>query len=133
MGFEISHDEDLAWPELRHQHLPQKGEKDRAVGEAFDRHGGNQSLQTQASQHGDMAPPIDGLRRLGSLAPRRPGVKTGHGLRAARFVEKHQVFRSKRFDGLLKRGPLPLDLGPLLLGGAKGFFCGAGPVWLRPG
>jgi hypothetical protein len=133
MGFEIIHDENLAWPELRHQPFPQKGEKDRAIGEAFDRHGGNKALQTQAPQHGEMAPPIDGLRRRGSLAPRRPGVKTGHGLMAARFIEKHQVFRSERLDGILKRDPLLLDVGPLLLGGAKGFFCVVGPVWLMPG
>ena len=34
MGFEIVHDEDLAWPELRHKHLPQKSKKDLAIGEA---------------------------------------------------------------------------------------------------
>jgi hypothetical protein len=51
----------------------------------------------------------------------------------ARFIEKDEVVRSERLDGSLKRGPLPLDLGPFSLGGAKGFFCGAGPVWLRPG
>jgi hypothetical protein len=45
---------------------------------------------------------------------------------AASFVEKDQVFRGKWLDGLVKRGPLPLDLWPLLLGGAKGFFCEAG-------
>jgi hypothetical protein len=32
----------------------------------------------------------------------------------------------------LERGPLPLDVGPLLLGGAQRFFFGAGPVWLKP-
>lgn len=45
---------------------------------------------------------------------------------AASFVEKDQVFRGKWRDGLVKRGPLPLDRWPLLLGGAKGFFCEAG-------
>jgi hypothetical protein len=128
MGFEIIQKEDLAWTELRQEHLPQKGEKDLAIGEACDCHGRDKPLQTQAPQHGEMAPPIDGLRRLGPLAPRRPGVKTGHGLMAARFVEKHQVVRSERFDGLVKRGPWPLDLWPLVLGGAQGFCCGAGPV-----
>jgi hypothetical protein len=126
MGFEIIHEEDLAWAELRHEHLPQKGEKDLAIGEAFDRHGGDKTLQTQAPQHGDMATPIDGLRRLCPLAPRRTGVKAGQRLMAARFVEKDQVFRSERLDGILKRGPLPLDLWPLWLGGAKCFFCEAG-------
>ena len=110
------------WPELRHQHLPHKGEKDRAIGEAFDRHGGDKPLQTQPPQHGNMAPPIDGLRRLCSLAPRRTGVKTGYCLMAARFVEKHQVFRGERLAGILQRGPLPLDLWLLLLGSAKAFF-----------
>jgi hypothetical protein len=125
MSFEIIHEEDLTWTELRHKHLPQKGEKDLTVGEAFDRHSGDKTLQTQAPQHGDMAPPIDGLRRLCSLAPRRAGVKAGQGLMAASFVEKDQIFRSERLDGILKRGSLPLDLWPLLLGGAKGFFCEA--------
>jgi hypothetical protein len=52
---------------------------------------------------------------------------------AASLVEKNQVFRRERLDGLLKRGPLPLDFWPLVLGGAKRFFCGAGRVWFRPG
>jgi hypothetical protein len=129
MGFEISHDEDLAWTELRDTHFSQKGEEDRAIGEAFDCHGGDKPLRTQSPQHGDMAPPIARLRRLGSLAPRRTGVKAGHRLMAASFVKKDQGFRSERLDGLLKRGPLPLHLWPLLLGGAKRFFCAAGRVW----
>ena len=69
---------------------------------------------------------MDGLRRLCPLAPRRPGVKAGQRLMAASFVEKNEVFRRERLDGILKRGPLPLDFWPLLLGGAKGFFCEAG-------
>jgi hypothetical protein len=72
----------------RHERLPQKGEKDLAMGEAFDRHGGDKTLQTQAPQHGEMAPPIDGLRRLCPLAPRRAGVKACQRLMAAGFVEK---------------------------------------------
>jgi hypothetical protein len=129
MGFEMIHEEELAWAELRHEHLPQKGQKDLAIGEAFDRHGGDKTLQTQAPQHGDMAPPIDGLRRLCPLAPRRTGVKACQRLMAARFIEKDQVFRREQLHGLLNRGPLPLDLGLLLLGGAEGFFCEAGRVW----
>ena len=120
---------DLAWAELRHEHLLQQGEKDLAIGEAFDRHGGDKTLQTQAPQHGDMAPPIDGLRRLGPLAPRRAGVKAGQRLMAARFIEKDQVFRRERLNGLLQRDPLPLHLGLLWLGGAEGCFCEAGRVW----
>ena len=49
MGCEIVHDEDLAWPELRHKHLPQQSKKDLAIGEAFDRHGGDETLETQGS------------------------------------------------------------------------------------
>jgi hypothetical protein len=106
----------------------QKGQKDRAIGEAFDRHGGDQPLETQGPQHGDMAAPIDGLAGQGPLAPRRPGVEAGHRLMAARFIEKDEVVRSERCNGILKRGPLPLDVGPLVLGGAKRFFFEAGPV-----
>jgi hypothetical protein len=50
---------------------------------------------------------------------------------AASFVDKDALFRREQLDGRLKRGSLPLDLGPLLLGGPKRFFSGAGPVCLR--
>lgn len=128
MGFEMIHEEDRAWTELRHEHLPPKGESDLAISEAFDRHGGDKTLQTQAPQHGDMAPPMGGLRRLCPLAPRRAGVKACQRLMAASCIEKDQVFRRERLNGLLKRGPLPLDLGLLWRGGAAGFFCEAGRV-----
>jgi hypothetical protein len=131
MGCEIVHDEDLAGPELRHKRFLQKSQKDLTIGEAFDRHGGDKPLGIQCPQHGDMAAPINGLGGQGPLAPGGTSVEAGHRLMAARFVEKHQVFRRERLDGVLKRGPLPLDLGPFLLGGAKRFFCGVGPVWLR--
>jgi hypothetical protein len=126
MGCEIIQKEDLAWTELRHEHLPQAGEQDLALGAAFDHYGGDQTLQTQAPQYGETAPPIDGLRRLCPLAPRRAGVKACQRLMAASFVEKDEVVRRERLHGLLNRGPLPLDLWPLLLGGAKGCFCEAG-------
>jgi hypothetical protein len=80
-----------------------------------------------------MPPPIDGLGGVGALAPGRPGVEAGHGLMAARFVEKDQVFRGERLDVGLERDPLPLDFRSRLLSGAKRFFCGAGPVWSMPG
>ena len=76
----------------------------------------------------EMAAPIDGLAGQSPLAPRRTGVEAGHRLMAARFIEKDAVVRSEWFNGILKRGPLPLDVGPLLLGGAKRFFYEAGPV-----
>jgi hypothetical protein len=126
MSFAIVQKADLAWTELRQEHLPQTREKDLAVGEAFDGHGRDKPLQTQAPQHGEMATPSDRLRRLCPLPPRRPGVKAGQRLMAASFVEKDPVFRSERLDGLLKRGPWPLDLWPLVLGGANGFFGEAG-------
>jgi hypothetical protein len=53
-------------------------------------------------------------------------VYTGHRLRAACFVEKEASFRREQLDGIVKRGPLPLDLGLLLRGGAQRFFYGAG-------
>ena len=71
---------------------------------------------------------MDGLCRQRSLAPRRTGVETGHRLMATSFIEKDEVVRSERLDGVLKHGPLPLDLRPLLLGGAKRFYCEAGQV-----
>jgi len=129
MGFEVIHNEDLAWTKLRQQHLVQKGQKDLAIGEAFDRHGGDQPLETQGPEHGEMPAPIDWLASQGPLAPRRTGVEAGHRLMAARFIEKDEVLRSEWLNGVLKRGPLPLDVGPLVLGGAKRFFYEAGPVW----
>ena len=80
-----------------------------------------------------MAAPMDRLGGQGPLAPRCTGVEAGHRLMAARVVEKDEVVRSERFNGVLKRGPLPLDVGPLLLGSPKRFFCEAGQVWLRHG
>jgi hypothetical protein len=50
----------------------------------------------------------------------------------ARLVEKDQIFRGEMLAGFLEGGPLPLDLGPLVLGGAKGFFPGQPPVCVRP-
>jgi hypothetical protein len=129
MRTQIIHKEELTWMQLRHQHLLEKGEKDRAIREAFDRHGRNHPRETQRAEHGHMAASIDGLCRQRSLAPRRTGVETGHRLMATRFIEKDEVVRSERLDGVLKHGPLPLDLRPLLLGGAKSFFCEAGQVW----
>jgi hypothetical protein len=76
-----------------------------------------------------MAASIDGLYRQRSLAPRRTGVETGHRLLATSFIETDEVVRSERLDGVLKHRPLPLDLRPLLLGGAKTFFGETGQVW----
>ena len=52
-------------------------------------------LQTQGPQHGDMAPPIDGLGRLGSLAPGSAGVEAGHRLMAASFIEKEPSLQGR--------------------------------------
>ena len=128
MDCEIIHDEDVTGPELWQQHPMQKGQQDRAIGEACDRHGRDQPLKTQGAEHGHMAPPMDRLGRLRALAPGRTGVEASHRLMAARFIENDKVVRSERLDGLLTRGPLPLDLWPLVLGGAKRFFCEVGPV-----
>jgi hypothetical protein len=46
---------------------------------------------------------------------------------AARFVEKAHIFRGEKLAGFLEGGPLPLDLGPRLLGGANSFFSGQSP------
>ncbi len=80
-----------------------------------------------------MAAPIDRLRGLCPLPPWCPGVEAGHCLMTARFIDQYAVFRGEGLDGGVERGALLLDLWPLLLGGAKGFFCAAGPVWLMPG
>ena len=133
MGFEVIQDEDLTWPQLRDEHLTENGKKDRAIREAFDGHGGDQTLKTQCPQHGDMAPPIDRLGGLGSLAPGSAGVETGHRLMAASFIEKDAVFRGEECDDGVERGPLLLDVWPPWLGGATRFFCGEGPVWSTPG
>jgi hypothetical protein len=129
MRTQIIQNEELTWAQLRQQHLLEKGQKDRAIREAFDRHGGNHPRETQRAEHGHMAASIDGLCRQRSLAPRRTGVEMGHRLMAPSFIEKDEVVRSARLDGVLKHGPLPVDLRPLLLGGAKSFFCEASQVW----
>jgi Transposase len=129
MGAKIIHNEELAWTQLWQQHLAQKGEKHLAIREARHRHGCDHPLETQRTQHGHMAAPIHGLRRLRPLAARRAGVKAGHGLMAASFVEKDEVFRGERLDAFLKGEPLSLDLRPLLLDGAKRFFYEAVPGW----
>jgi hypothetical protein len=131
MGCEISHDEELAWPELRPHHLPQKGKQDLAIAAAFDGHGGDQTLETQGPQHGDMAAPIAGLGGQGPLAPGGASVKMAHRLMAARFVKKDAIFRDEQLDGILERGPLPLDLGPLWLGGAKRLFLRGRPSLVK--
>jgi hypothetical protein len=133
MGFAVIHAKALAETQLRQQPLVQKGQQDRAIGGAFDRHGREQPLETQGAEHGYRAAPIDGLRRLRALAPRRTGLEARHRLMAARFIETEEVIRSKRLDGGLKRGPLPLHFWLLWLGGAKGFFtrqalCGSCPA-----
>jgi hypothetical protein len=133
MGFEVIHDKDLAGTQLREQHLVQKGQQDRAIGAACDCHSRDQPLETQGAEQGDRVAPIDGLRRLRALAPRRTGVEAGHRLRAARCIAKDAVIRSQRLDGILQRGPLPWHVGPLWLGGAKRVFYAAGPVWFMAG
>jgi hypothetical protein len=75
-----------------------------------------------------MAAPLDGLGGQSPLAPGGARIQTAHRLMAASFVDQYVIFRGERFDGVLERGPLPLDLRPLWLGGAKRFFFGAGPV-----
>jgi hypothetical protein len=52
---------------------------------------------------------------------------------AACCIEKDEVVRRAGLDGGLKRGPLPLHFWPLVLGGAKRFFCGGVPGWSTPG
>jgi hypothetical protein len=52
---------------------------------------------------------------------------------APRFVEKDEGFRGEARDGVVKYGPLLLDVWLRLLDGAKRFFCGEGPVSSRPG
>jgi hypothetical protein len=120
--------EELPWTPLRQSHLLEQGEKDRAIREAFDRHGGNHPREIQGAEQGHMAASIDGLCRQRSRAPRRTGVEPGHRLMASSFIETDEVVRSERLDGVLTHGPLPLDLRPLWRGGAKSFFGEAGQV-----
>jgi hypothetical protein len=79
-----------------------------------------------------MAAPMHGRRRLRPLAPGRAGLQAGHGLGAAGFVEKDDVFRGERLAAFLQGDPLSLDLRPLVLDGAKSVFYEAVPGWSTP-
>jgi hypothetical protein len=48
-GCESIHDENLAGTELRHPYRTQKGQKALAIRKAFNRHGGDQALETQGA------------------------------------------------------------------------------------
>jgi hypothetical protein len=75
-----------------------------------------------------MATSIDGLCGLCPLAAWRPSIETGQRLMAAGCGDQSAGFRGKSRDGFVERGALPLALRPLVLGGATGFVCAAGPI-----
>jgi hypothetical protein len=62
------HDPHLPWAELRDSHLAEKGQKDVALGEAFDGHGGHHPVTPQGAKYRDVTALINGRRRVGALA-----------------------------------------------------------------
>jgi hypothetical protein len=61
-------DDHLPWAEWRDQHLVETGQKDVAIGDAFDGHSGHHSLQPQGATQRDVTAPIARLRRVGARA-----------------------------------------------------------------
>jgi hypothetical protein len=133
MGCAVLHEQARARPRRREPPRGQNGQPDRASGAACDRQGRAQPLATPGAAPGDMAAPLDGLRRLRALAPRRTGGEAGPRLRAARSLEHEAVIRSQRRDGVLQRGPWPVPFWPLVRGGVQGCFDAAGPEWCMAG
>ena len=80
-----------------------------------------------------MDPAIDRFGRMGTLTPGGPGIEPDHGLVAAGFIEQEQIFRGHLLEAREEGGALLLDIGALLLGGAKRFFSGVGRALSRHG
>ena len=125
VDFEIIHDDHLPWAELRDQHLAEKGQKDVAIGEAFDGHGGHDPVKPQGTKHRDVPAPIDGLRRMGALAAGGACIIACQGLMAPGLIKKDQGVGGHLLQGVEKVKALLWDVRSLLLDGAERFFCEA--------
>jgi hypothetical protein len=90
LGCKVIQDQSLPEPPLRYEHLPGQGQKHLAIGNAFDRHGGDQPLETPGAQYGHMTAPLAGLRRPHPPAPGRTGVKAAQRLMAAGFKQEYR-------------------------------------------
>jgi len=101
-----------------------KGQKDVAIGKTVDGYGSDNPIEPQCPQQGDTTAAVDGLGRIGSLAPWRTGIVPGHGQVATRFIEKDQGSGRQRFEGVEEVHALLLNVWARLLSGAKRFFLG---------
>jgi hypothetical protein len=118
----MMHDDHLPWAELRDQYLVEKGQKDVVISEAFDGHRGHDPVQPQGAKHRDVTAPIDGLRRVGTLATGGTRIVACHGLMAPGLIKEEHVFGGYLWQDVEKVSALLLDVGTLLLDGAECFF-----------
>lgn len=119
---EIVHDDDVAWPQRRCQHLFDPGTEAFSVHRSVEKHRRDEAVERESTYKGDRFPVPVGDCRFAALASRRPTSPTRHFCRKTAFVDEDQTlwvqFALTVEPGLASR----LHIGALLLTGMRSLF-----------
>lgn len=122
MAPEIVHDDHVARPEGRHEHLLDVGQEAAAVDRAIDHARRLDPVPAQGCQEGERAPAP--VRHLGHqpVAASAAAVQAGHVGLGPGLVDEDQAPGINPSLILLPLRPPARDVGSILLGGVQTFF-----------
>jgi len=117
----VEHD-DIADAQGRDEELDDPSEEGGSVDRAVDDAGSNDTLGAQPGQERHRSPAAVRDTPDQALTARRPTVSAGHVGLGPGLIEEDQTLGINAFLVASPAGALASDVGPLLLGGAQGFF-----------
>jgi hypothetical protein len=119
---EIVEQDDIADPQGRNKKLDDPGEEERSIDRAVDDAGSDDAVAAQPGQEGHGGPAAVRHMRDQTLTTRRPAMRAGHAGLGPGLVDEHQALGINPALVAPPACALAGDVGPLLFGGAQGFF-----------
>ena len=98
MRSKVVQDHHLPGPECRDENVAYKGDRDRCICGQRDRHAGNQALETEPTQQGQLRPAPGGRTPVGPLPDGRSSVAPRHRGADSALIHKDQIRPGNRRD-----------------------------------
>jgi hypothetical protein len=122
MAVEIIEHNDIADAQYWDEELDDPGEEDGPIDRAIDDAGSDDAVGAQPGEERHRGPAAVRDTADQALTSQRPTMRAGHVGLGPGLIDKDQALRINAFLIAPPPGPLARDVGPLLLGGAQGFF-----------